>query len=803
MDTLVDFKDDVQPPAKELDDFHKDDDEQSVVHHAVDDEDVPAADETAEDDEHNDHAPEAEDGAVENTSEETFESRRQSTASAISNAPSRRASSRTEALIHSAARDIIAQIGHGRERESLQSSSIPEDESYVCDSKRSSTMSSTGQSRARVSDTQSSRLSGGEEQAEATPDDAGDSSSHHENDDDEFSDHSPRSSMGSESDAEKRKMDDNVSQHTRSPRISDISQYDVEEDFAPTARGTPRPPFRSPSSVKAMQMSSPPPSVLGSPRSSRRSPLPTVSRLGSPSAQYSPKKTPPRFKRSTPPLVLLHATLLPLRWPWGDILDSAQAEEFSQAGKLLRKAWRQLQDRVGDTVLERGILLPHPQNDYEVLEERLLEALELPMKRRARILECGHYLGPANEAMLADDVDSENDEFYEGAKSPTDDLNRVHWCSTCRSDIQFESLGPGKIFRVKVYASNGLMKAGAWEACWKEMERVDIELEPVVEPAVQDELNHLAAEQDAAMDLQDDVEDDQHLEVDDPETSYLSPRQSQSRTLPSSPPGVNIHVNSGRRDRRIRDEERLREIYGQTPPTRQDFSTAVPSPSDFIAQETPPSPSVEAYERRQERRQVYKGASLPELLLEAGKILIRDRRNVMIGLLSLLIMTLAVRRGGPAQDPAAFQSVVAGREVPTVTVTDASNVYGTVQQESVTLETTMRVVETVTETATVKVTATETYAEVETEALQWPAEDSEEVDETLDFMEGDAADDIEGDAVDDIERSATDDIEGDGADEIVGSAADEIQEDGVDEIVGGATDDTEGVAADEIEIGHA
>ncbi len=106
--------------------------------------------------------------------------------------------------------------------------------------------------------------------------------------------------------------------------------------------------------------------------------------------------------------MLLHVTLLPPRWTWGgavNYLDSAtkglDACQPSEEMKTLRDSWRQLQDRVDDTVLERGILLPHPQNDYEVLEERLLEGLDLPVKRRARILECGHYLGPANETILA------------------------------------------------------------------------------------------------------------------------------------------------------------------------------------------------------------------------------------------------------------------------------------------------------------------------------------------------------------------------------------------------------------------
>jgi hypothetical protein len=190
---------------------------------------------------------------------------------------------------------------------------------------------------------------------------------------------------------------------------------------------------------------------------------------------------------------------------------------------------------MGDTVFERGILLPHPQNDYEILEERLLEALDLPMRRRARILECGHYLGPSNEMSLTEDSESESedeDSYYDG-KPKRASFNRTHWCSTCHSDIRYDSLGPGKIFRVKVYASNGLMKAGAWEACWKEMERVDVELEPILEPGVQEELTQILAEQERALELREEHTDDEQEEEEEEMEQEDSPGSS-TAIIPSA-----------------------------------------------------------------------------------------------------------------------------------------------------------------------------------------------------------------------------------------------------------------------------
>ncbi|POR33916.1 Uncharacterized protein TPAR_05874 [Tolypocladium paradoxum] len=627
-------------------------------------------------------------------------SRRQSAMSLASHTSNRRTSQRTEALIHAAARDIVAQLG-SRERESIHSATAAEDNSHVAESEPPSRRQSYGGDGPVADD---SLISNDGDVAPA--DEAGDSSSHHENEDDVFSDNSPRSSMGSMDEAEQTKIEQtlsqrNITQRMRSPRISDIPQSDQDEDFIPTVRGTPRPPFRSPSSVRALQMSSPPASLLGTPRSSRRTPLPTVSRLGSPSvsAQYSPKKTPPRFKRATPPLVLLHVTLLPLRWSWAPVLDMAQTSDLGAEAKSLREAWRQLQDRTGDTVSDRGILLPHPQNDYEVLEERLLEALELPLRRRARILECGHYLGPANEMSLPEEADSE-DEYADNTRSPRAGLDKTHWCRTCRSEIRVDSLGQGKVFRVKVYASNGLMRAGAWEACWKEMERVDVELEPIVDADLQEELAHLALEQERAVEVREamaeelseqlaeelaEEEEEEEMEQEESYVEQAETREHEPRSSP--PPEVGVDPSSAYHDRRARDEERLREIYGHTPPAHTEAAPERPSQRDFTPREMPPSPSVEAFERREKRRQACQSASLPELALEAVKVLMQDKKNVMIGLLSILIMLLAVRGSTPQHDPAAFQTVVKSPEPPLVTASRAPVEESLVTAEAITATT--------------------------------------------------------------------------------------------------------------------
>ncbi|KAI0384744.1 hypothetical protein F5Y04DRAFT_247717 [Hypomontagnella monticulosa] len=524
------------------------------------------------------------------------------------------------------------------------------------------------------------------------PDDGGDSSSHHDaTDEDVFSDRSPRSSLGSydgiPEPSKARREFDNMTTVTRSPRISDISQYGREyekEEFIPTIRGTPRPPFRTPSDVRAMQMSSPPPSVLGSPRSTKRH-FPTVSRLGTPtaSAQYSPKRmsTPTRFKsHKEAPLVLLHVTVFPLQWVWGDLLNTLDVDGVSEQVKSLRETWRILQDRATETVLERGVLVNHPQNDYEVLEERLLEALDLPLRRRARILECGHYLGPANESILEEDDESEDEWGSERARGE----DKRHWCSTCKNEIRYDALGPGRVYRVKIYASNGLMKAGAWAACWKEMERVDAEIEPIVEPAVQEELARLAASQqerelarqeeaeiakEVAQQMEEQRRSEQRANMTSPRFGATSPRPGSERV--GSP--------ISEEERRRRDEERLREIYGQSPPPpspMQPPSRAASVHLDRDEYNMPPSPtspsSQENYGRKDPHPHTYQNASLPELLLQSVRVLMQDRKNVVIFTLSIFVLMLALRNAPSPPEPVYAPKIHRMRDVPTMRHTAAS-----------------------------------------------------------------------------------------------------------------------------------
>lgn len=277
---------------------------------------------------------------------------------------------------------------------------------------------------------------------------------------------------------------------TSSPRTSHGSGDDIsvfESSYEPRNHPSPFTPlktrsrFRNPASVRAMQMDTTPPH-LATPSSQQRHRLHTPSQQCTPrsarshrSAISSPFKLSPTKKvKKEYPLVLLHVTLLPIPLSYSpEILEAVLPPS-------ILTNWKLLQEKATDTVLERGILIPHPREDYDLLEERLLESLELKIPR---ILKCGHFhLSPEEEADIAAESDSESET----------DANDADICLDCGRRIRdgkFGSAGTGsKRWDIKLFAANGLMRAGAWSAAWREMERVDVEILPWMEEDMKREL---------------------------------------------------------------------------------------------------------------------------------------------------------------------------------------------------------------------------------------------------------------------------------------------------------------------------
>jgi hypothetical protein len=489
----------------------------------------------------------------------------------------------------------------------------------------------------------------------------GDSSSHHDGDidDDVFSrnsGHSARSSLNSSDDL--HVSDDAYEQKAlTSPAVGEEAASSHEDEVVsripsaasymhpmPDAERTPskvlsRPPFRTPSSVRAMQMSSPTASIFSSPRSTKR--MSTVSRIGTPSSHTSKNRTPTRFKaKKEYPLVLLHATVLPLQWPYSHLMSSPELPESLQK---VKESWRLLQQKLGEAVLERGILLPHPQDSYEVLEERLLEALELPCRPRALILKCGHYMGPH-------DIETPSSDEEGGDYWGRDKETRRRWCDICRREVRLEDISDvqGKRFTIKTYASNGLMRAGAWAAVWKEMERVDVEIEPYIEPSQHAELEKLATVTRHATPVREEQHDDGFVDEEVMvENEHEHDREIEHEPQPEhveSAPEEHIDADEQRRMdeaelNKILEEERMREIYGHSPPIVEEREQERPQPS-----------------RRSSSRASVNEDSLPELLLAAFKVAMRDRKNVAIAILSVLVLMLALRPRPVVNEPQILSS---------------------------------------------------------------------------------------------------------------------------------------------------
>ena len=377
---------------------------------------------------------------------------------------------------------------------------------------------------------------------------------------------SPRTSNGSDDDISILKSHCELPHHTTPP-------------FTPLKT---RSPFRHPSSFRAMQMDITPP-YLASPSSQQRHKLYTPSRQCTPrstrsqrSAMSSPSKLSPtkRIKKEHP-LVLLHVTLLPI-----PLVYSQEIMESVLPPSILEN-WKLLQEKATDTVLERGILIPHPKEDYDLLEERLLESLELKIPR---ILKCGHFhLSPEEEADVLAESDHE------------EDLGDADICLDCGRRIRdgrYGSAGTGsKRWDIKLFAANGLMRAGAWSAAWREMERVDVEILPWMEEDMKRELELRREEEDRAK---------------------VEAREEGVGGL---------------------DDERLREIYGGD---SQAYVDGLVDTSHLHAPTTAQRTPQKAPRLRQEDEPLW------DLFRDYVYHAAQDRRNVAIFLLSILVMFLSM-----------------------------------------------------------------------------------------------------------------------------------------------------------------
>ncbi|PGH15926.1 hypothetical protein AJ79_02093 [Helicocarpus griseus UAMH5409] len=411
-------------------------------------------------------------------------------------------------------------------------------------------------------------------------------------------------------------------------------------------------PFRHPSSVRALQMGDEESDGYGygyededlTPsrrrhRGGARHSCQSVSgisirSLGStpPSAKRHHKS--PRLKEETAqkeyPLVLLHCTLLPPSLSLSQALGQPSAQVLKEVlPEKYWARWKLLEDKIinSGVLRDRGLLISHPQDLYDVLEERLLESLELVRPRS----DYGHFLGKEN----GDSADDRDDEPASEKGDEGDGIDGCEGgkCADCGARVLDYLDGEKRKWDIRVYAANGLMGAGAWAAVWREMEKVDVEIGLTLPVGIKRELERRTVEEQAIK-----MEEEMRLAEED---------------------------------------KRRREIYGEpTQPTQEaiggleddnlvqsyqlDFDRSSPS---FESPDSPPpvAPSVSPYEQehQHEHEQQHphqhdhehepmnaksntKEVDLQTLCANYIRVLASDKRNVALAFLSILVLYLSI-----------------------------------------------------------------------------------------------------------------------------------------------------------------
>lgn len=358
-------------------------------------------------------------------------------------------------------------------------------------------------------------------------------------------------------------------------------------------------PFRHPSSVRALQMRdeamSETQSVLRHhQRSGSRSSF--YSQRSSYSTQSSPTRRSTRSHRNSPsksgsnlktefPLVLLHCTLLPptSRFQPSSLEDRLIPELLPEEYK---NRWIALQTKLMDAeITSRGVLIPHPRDEFDLLEERLLESLELEQPR----IRHNHYFpsgGSTTDSGFESGGISEEETEIDGSR----DIK----CPDCGHCFRSEDVD--RRWEIKVFAANGLMRAGAWAAVWQEMEKVDVEINVWLPEEVRQDLEAKLAG------------------LEPPFAETTSPESSEEKWLD--------HEDTIPCDRVIhRDSVGLEGYTNPTTPERQPAQQPAPKTT------TPPGSSNQDF---------WAG------MAGIAKDVTRDRKNVAVGMLSLLVLLLAL-----------------------------------------------------------------------------------------------------------------------------------------------------------------
>ena len=306
------------------------------------------------------------------------------------------------------------------------------------------------------------------------------------------------------------------------------------------------------------------------------------------------------------PLVLLHITILPVSLPWSQeharkILPAETIDDLNL-----------LKDKTSGNVTQRGILIPHPQDEMDLIRERLLEALELE-KPRDTACDC------LSRQSMDDEDDS--DSMLDSAIGMSEDENDQYVrCEVCFARIKGSDVSKRteKRWEVKVFAANGLMRENTWSSSWNEMERVDIEISPCIPLDLRKRLDDLRQKDEMQLQRQraqelENREDsvariEQLLQQHRADLDHIRHLESQMRTVQGGTNGTTAESDN-------------RHASASQPTKHNLKDTTSPLPPAYRPKEIP----------------------LDVLVKNYFCVLARDKRNMVIFGLSVLVLFLAVQ----------------------------------------------------------------------------------------------------------------------------------------------------------------
>jgi len=148
-----------------------------------------------------------------------------------------------------------------------------------------------------------------------------------------------------------------------------------------------------------------------------------------------------------------------------------------------------LREKATSHIMQRGILVDHPEGDMDLLKRRLLHALELMDSTQA-----------SDNHNNSDDDDDE-DAFDSAISISGDDLVQTR----TKKPREHLHTSTYSTWEIRIFAANGLMRADTWASAWNEMERVDVEIMPHIPSELRRELD-LAKRREASLAREDEKE---------------------------------------------------------------------------------------------------------------------------------------------------------------------------------------------------------------------------------------------------------------------------------------------------------